>query len=79
MYEFNYYTAYYRQNESVDYIDYVHHYLPDEHEEATDYDVPQKQYKSIRFNKETHPLSLMVRTIHAYISVLLPNLILLKG
>ena len=56
------YILKYRQNEAVNYIDYIHHYLPDEHcqEEATDYDVPTKKYKSIRFNKETHPLSLMV-------------------
>ena len=51
-----------RQNEGVDYIDYTHHYSSDEQEEGTDYDVPPKQYKSIRFNKETHPLSLMVHT-----------------
>ena len=50
----------YRQNETVNYIDYTHHYSSNEQEEATDYDVPPKQYKSIRFNKETHPLSLMV-------------------
>ena len=47
----------YRQNEMVN-IAYTQHHFSDE--EATDYDVPPKQYKNIRFNKETHPLSLMV-------------------
>ena len=55
----------YRQddvNEMVN-VAYTDHHFPDE--EATDYDVPPKQYKNIRFNKETHPLSLMVY-IHTY-------------
>ena len=39
-------------------IAYTHHHSFDD--EATDYDVPPKTYKNIRFNKETHPLSLMV-------------------
>ena len=44
-------------NEMVN-IAYTRHHSTDE--EATDNDVPPKQYKKIRFNKETHPLSLMV-------------------
>ena len=32
------------------------------HSEETDYDVPVKKSKNIGFNKDTHPLSLMVYT-----------------
>ena len=64
MHEYNFNI---RQNENVNYIDYTRHYSSGEpmQEEQTDYDIPPKQYKSIRFNKETHPLSLMVYW-HAY-------------
>ena len=50
----------YRQNDGTEMVNiaYTHHHSFDE--EATDYDVPPKKYKNIRFNKETHPLSLMV-------------------
>lgn len=50
----------YRQNDVNEMVNiaYTQHHFSDE--EATDYDVPPKQYKNIRFNKETHPLSLMV-------------------
>ena len=50
----------YRQNDGNEMVNiaYTRHHSTDE--EATDHDVPPKQYKKIRFNKETHPLSLMV-------------------
>ena len=41
-------------------IAYTYQHFSDDEATDSSYDVPPKKYKNIRFNKETHPLSLMV-------------------
>ena len=55
-----------RQNDCAEKVNIAYDRHHSANGEATDYDVPQKKYRNIRFKKETHPLSLMVHSILWY-------------